>query len=172
MKKLDFKKLLYIEGEGDFELGKLVIVGEAPGLEEEKEGRPFIGKAGKLLRKTLDEVCPRWNESYYITNVIKIRPTTVEGKNRTPTDEENESWSYSLRNEVYQYNRKLILLLGNTAMKGFLGINVNPSDYRGKVVEENGYNVLSTYHPAAILRDPNKLEEWKKHLSLLNKYLG
>jgi DNA polymerase-1 len=137
---------------------KVMFCGEAPGLEEDRAAMPFIGPAGKLLDTILKEVNLNRND-LYITNVVKCRPVSlVVGKeNRAPSAEEIELCSPYLEEEIKQIQPKIIVLLGNIALKYFLkdrGVNI--MSQRGNLVfdKEHNCHLLPVLHPAALLRRP------------------
>jgi len=156
-----------VPGEGS---GKVMLVGEAPGREEDLEGRPFVGRAGKLLRQKLREV---GFDEVYITNVVKCRPPN----NRTPHKEEVEACKPYLEEEICCLKPELVIALGKTASKALLGFDAPLKELRGKVrvvkVKDCTVRVLVTYHPAAILRNKSLLKEFefdlKKAYSLVYK---
>ncbi len=149
-----------VPGEGS-EDAEVVFVGEAPGKDEDLAGRPFVGRAGKLLRKTIEEV---GFKKYYITNVVKCRPP----ENRTPFQNEVDACKPYLMRELECIKPKLVIALGKTAMKALLGFDAPIKDVRGKVfktkINEVQTKVIVTYHPAAVLRNPKLREEFKKDL--------
>lgn len=136
-------------GEG-FVHGGLMIVGEGPGQREAELGRPFVGRSGKLLDDILTEVGFSRQTNTYITNLVKCRPPG----NRTPLAGEYKACLSYLSREIELIKPKIILLLGATAIKGFLGSKAPLGQVRGKWQEANNLVVLPTYHPAAILRNP------------------
>ena len=131
---------------------EIMFIGEAPGENEAKQGIPFVGKAGKLLRSALDSA-GLTNESWYITNVCKHRPT----KNRTPTtDEQRVCSSKFLVRELQIVQPKVIVPLGNPATKFFLGDAVGITRRRGNWGEWEGTPVFPMFHPAYVLRNPQR----------------
>jgi DNA polymerase len=144
------RRLVFGDGLPD---SNIMIIGEAPGVEEEKQGKPFVGRAGKLLNATLELI--GWQRSdFYISNIVKYRPQDEQGGTLTPTPEEIEKFRPSIEKEIEVVNPKLIVVLGRIAMTG-LGIQGNISEQRGNVVEKDGRKILVVYHPAAILRNIN-----------------
>ena len=144
------KTLVFNDGSPD---SPIMIIGEAPGPDEEKLGKPFVGRAGKLLNATLEML--GWQRSdFYVTNVVKYRPRDALGNTLTPTPVEIEKFRPAMEKEIEVVNPKLIVILGRIAMAG-LGIEGTMADNRGKVLEKNARKVLITYHPAAILRNIN-----------------
>jgi len=165
----------------------LVVVGEAPGEEEDKQGRPFVGRAGKLLDKMLEYIGLN-RENVYVTNVCKVRPTKIQIPlsdklfNRTPTDEELESWRLPLLREIYEINPTVILALGNCAAHTLLKTTEGITELRGKIrrldlreIGKGEGTVVATYHPAYLLRksgDKETNEQVKKDLKLVQKLLN
>jgi len=143
-------------GEGPQD-AKIMIIGEAPGREEDRAGRPFEGRAGKLLRKTLDM---NGLNSVYITNVVKHRPPN----NRKPKKDEIETCSKFLLEEIKIVKPKVIIALGSTASKFLTGeekINVAFE----KEYKFMGIKVIVDYHPAAVLRNPRLYYKFKKKIN-------
>jgi DNA polymerase len=144
------KTLVFNDGSPD---APIMIIGEAPGPDEEKLGKPFVGRAGKLLNATLEML--GWQRSdFYITNIVKYRPRDASGNTLTPTPAEIEKFRPATEKEIEVVDPKLIVVLGRIAMSG-LGIEGTMAENRGKVLEKNGRKILITYHPAAILRNIN-----------------
>ena len=137
-----------VPGEGDRE-ASLMFIGEGPGADEDRLGRPFVGKAGQLLTKMIEAV-GMTREQVYICNVVKCRPP----QNRTPTDEEAAACKGYLMRQIEGVRPKLIVLLGSTAGRCLLGESFHGvrAD-RGKWFFRNGSWILPTYHPSALLRD-------------------
>ena len=135
-------------GEGN-ERAEVVVVGEAPGADEDRSGRPFIGRAGQLLDRLLASVgFPR--EAVYICNVLKCRPPA----NRNPQPEEIEACSPYLLRQVELVAPKVILTVGTFAAQTLLDSREPISRLRGQVHRWRGIPVIPTYHPAALLRNP------------------
>lgn len=125
---------------------KVMMIGEAPGKNEDKNGVPFIGSAGKILDKALQEGGLNRND-VYITNVVKCRPPN----NRVPTDKEiHVCTSTYLKNEIRLISPKIICILGATALKSLLGYE-HMSKYRGKIINIAPHRYFITYHPAATI---------------------
>ena len=139
-------------GEGNAQ-ARLVLVGEGPGATEDATGRPFVGQAGQLLESILDAIeVPR--TSVYITNIVKCRPP----QNRKPLPDEIAACIPYLHRQLELIHPKVILAMGGTAAESLLGVKKSLGDLRGKVHTYNGIPLVVTYHPAALLRNPN----WKK----------
>ena len=131
----------------------LMFVGEAPGADEDAQGEPFVGRAGQLLNKILEAIALR-REDVYIANILKCRPPN----NRTPFAEEVEQCLPYLRKQIALINPKLIVCLGLTAAQNLLGTTESLGRLRGRVLSFEGIPMMVTYHPAALLRNPN----WKR----------
>ena len=132
---------------------KLVLIGEAPGADEDEKGEPFVGRAGQLLNKILAAVQLR-REDVYICNILKCRPPN----NRDPLPQEAESCEPYLKKQIEIINPKLILCLGRIAGQTLLKTKATLSELRQNVYQYQGVKVLVTFHPAALLRNPN----WKR----------
>jgi uracil-DNA glycosylase family 4 len=130
-----------------------LILGEGPGAEEDDQGIPFVGRAGKLLNDILKAIKFERNE-VYIANIVKCRPPG----NRTPSPAEMDTCMPYLKKQIELVNPKLILCVGLTAAHGLLHNNDSLTNLRGKVFDFEGRKVMVTYHPAALLRNPN----WKR----------
>jgi uracil-DNA glycosylase len=131
-------------------LSELVVVGEAPGEEEDKTGRPFVGRAGKLLDVLLQAVgFP--HDSVYICNVLKCRPPN----NRNPLPNEVESCSGFLRSQIDIIKPKVLLAVGKFAAQTLVQSEESIGRLRGQIHQYNGVPVVVTYHPAYLLRSPN-----------------
>ncbi len=143
----------------------LMIIGEAPGAEEDKQGKPFVGKAGQLLNKILDAINFK-REDVYIANILKHRPPN----NRNPKPEERERSLPFLLRQIDLIEPKLILAVGKVAAQTLLDKNLSLTKMRGEFHDFRGkYELLATYHPAALLRH----QKWKrptwKDVQLLRK---
>lgn len=135
---------------------KVMLIGEGPGADEDKQGEPFVGKAGQLLTDILKAI-KFTREEVYIANVVKCRPPA----NRTPFPAEIEACMPYLQKQIELVEPKLILLFGATAVLGLLGKKATLSSLRGKVFDYGSARVMVTYHPAALLRNPNlKRDTW------------
>ena len=131
----------------------VLVIGEGPGAEEDKQGLPFVGRAGKLLTDMLKAIKFERKE-VFIGNVVKCRPPG----NRTPLPDEMETCMPYLKKQVELIKPKLILCLGLTAARGLLKKRESLGSLRGKIFEYEGAKVMVTYHSAALLRNPH----WKK----------
>ena len=152
---------------------KLMIIGEAPGQEEDEKGLPFIGRAGQLLNKMLSAIELK-REDVYITNVLPWRPP----QNRTPSDQEILEFLPFLQKQIEIIKPKFIYLLGSTATKAILSTPLSLGKLRGdwheykSVNMEKSVKVLVSYHPAFLLRSPNFKKEAWSDLQMLQKELN
>lgn len=144
---------------------KVMMIGEGPGADEDKEGIPFVGKAGQLMNKALEGLGIK-REELYIANIVKCRPPS----NRVPEQDEAEECLNYLRNQVVLVKPEIIVLLGSTALKNILGKEYSITSERGKWIERKGILYMPTWHPAALLRDENKkIEFWNDLKQVRNK---
>tara|TARA_Y100001970_G_scaffold53603_1_gene67887 strand:- start:978 stop:1676 length:699 start_codon:yes stop_codon:yes gene_type:complete len=132
---------------------KLMIVGEGPGSNEDKEGIPFVGRAGALLDKMLASINLD-RKNVYITNVVNFRPP----ENRRPTDEEIKRYLPYLQKHIEIINPKILVLLGSTAMTALVGNEKVISKMRGRWIEKKfgscKVSIIITFHPAFLMRQP------------------
>lgn len=145
----------------------LLLVGEAPGAEEDRQGEPFVGKAGQLLNKILDAINFKRGD-VYIANILKHRPPN----NRNPKPEERKRSLPFLLRQIDLINPKLILALGKVSAQTLLDSNSSLTRMRGQFHEFRGkYELLATYHPAALLRHPKwKRPTWEDVQMLRKRY--
>ena len=136
---------------------ELVFVGEGPGADEDAQGLPFVGRAGKLLTQMI-EAMGLQRKDVYICNVVKCRPP----ENRQPEEDEVSTCSPFLLRQIDAIAPKVIVCLGAVAAKTLLQTNRGISQFRGEWLEFRGRKLLATYHPAYLLRNPPaKSEVWK-----------
>jgi uracil-DNA glycosylase len=136
---------------------ELVFVGEGPGHDEDVQGLPFVGRAGKLLTQMI-EAMGLQRKDVYICNVVKCRPP----ENRAPEKEEVATCSPFLLRQIDSIAPKVIVCLGSVAAQTLLETNRGISQFRGQWLEFRGRKLLATYHPAYLLRNPSaKSEVWK-----------
>ena len=132
---------------------KIMLIGEAPGANEDQEGLPFVGRAGALLDKMLAAIDLN-RKKVYISNIINYRPPD----NRRPTDEEIKRYLPFISKHIEIINPKILVLLGSTAMNALIGNEVVISKMRGKWIEKKFGNcktsVIITFHPAFLMRQP------------------
>jgi uracil-DNA glycosylase len=136
---------------------QLVFVGEGPGRDEDMQGEPFVGRAGKLLTQMIEAMGLR-RQDVYICNVVKCRPP----ENRLPEKDEIATCSPFLIRQLDAIKPKVICCLGACAAQTLLNTNQGISRYRGEFFDYRGAKLIATYHPAYLLRNPNaKGDVWK-----------
>lgn len=133
------------------ENAKIMFVGEAPGEQEDLQGKPFVGRAGKLLDDFLVAVGIDRND-VYIANILKCRPP----KNRDPLPDEEDACMGFLRDQVRAINPKIIVCLGRISAMRLIKEDYKITHEHGTWVEKGNFLMTAVYHPAALLRDPNK----------------
>jgi uracil-DNA glycosylase len=133
---------------------ELMFIGEAPGRDEDIQGIPFVGRAGQLLTKMIEAINLR-REDVYIANVIKCRPP----ENRNPEPDEIASCEPFLFRQLDAIRPKVIVALGSVAVKALLKTDAPISRLRGRVVDYRGAKLVPTFHPAFLLRSPDKKRE-------------
>lgn len=139
-------------GEGNSN-SPILFIGEAPGKDEDIQGKPFVGRSGKLLNRILNAVGSA-REDVFITNIVKCRPP----KNRRPLPQEIEKSRPLLYEQISIICPKIICTLGSAALEGLLGEQVKITQKRGKPLIWRGITIFPTYHPAYILRNPKELQ--------------
>ena len=149
-----------VPGKGNFR-SNIIFVGEAPGRNEDKNGEPFIGVAGKKLSAALEEAGIS-REEVYITNIVKCRPP----KNRVPTTAERDTCKEYLKQEISIIKPKIICILGNTAFNSLLdGSEI--TKFRGKLVKKENQLYFLTVHPAATIYNQDLIKVLKKDIARL-----
>lgn len=131
---------------------EVMFIGEGPGENEDLQGEPFVGRAGKLLDKMLTAVDLDRNKNIYIANIVKCRPP----QNRDPKPEEQEMCIDWLRNQVKLIRPKIIVCLGRIAAARIIKPDIKITKEHGQFIEKNGVLMMAMLHPAAILRDPRR----------------
>lgn len=143
----------------------LIVIGEAPGAEEDKQGEPFVGRSGQLLTKILESINFS-RDDIYIANILKHRPPD----NRNPLPAERQRSLPYLLKQIELINPKLILCLGKVPTETLLETKSSLKELRGRFHPFlDKYEVLLTYHPAYLLRDPNKKRDTWEDVQLLRK---
>ena len=132
----------------------IMVIGEAPGADEDEQGLPFVGRAGQLLTKILESV-ELGRDDVYICNILKCRPPN----NRKPLASETDQCEPYLWKQIELIKPKFILALGLTAANTLLKNKESMTQLRGRIHDYQGIRTIVTYHPAALLRNP----DWKKH---------
>ncbi len=152
---------------------ELMFVGEAPGADEDLQGEPFVGKAGQLLTKII-QAMGFTREEIYIGNVLKCRPDMPAGSagNRKPIPEEMRTCLPWLEKQIALIKPRALVALGATAVEGLLGNTEPVGKLRGRFLEFHGIPVMTTYHPAYLLRNQSITEKrkvWEDMLLVLEK---
>lgn len=159
-------------GVGDI-TSPVMFVGEAPGMDEDIKGEPFVGRAGQLLTKII-QTMGYDRDTVYIANILKCRPDTPGQRhgNRKPTPEEMDTCKPYLLKQIEIIQPKVIVALGATAVQGLLQTSEGINKLRGTWQEFNGIPVMPTFHPSYLLRygdKPTKRKVWEDMLSVLEK---
>jgi len=145
----------------------IMFIGEGPGEMEDKSGRPFVGRAGKLLTKMIENVLKLPRNEVYIANIVKCRPPN----NRVPSIEEAEACKPYLLKQIEIINPKILVCLGKTAFMYLLNDNTPISRVRGQIFEFKGKKVIPTYHPSFLLRNPSAKKEAYQDLLLIKSLI-
>lgn len=156
----------FVFGEGNAQ-AELLVIGEAPGAEEDASGRPFVGRSGQLLDKIL-QAAGFCRQEVYICNILKCRPPG----NRNPLKEEIRSCIPLLLEQLQIVRPKVILILGKVAANTIFENRLSLGAMRGKVTPWRGFDCCVTFHPAALLRNPHLKKEWLDDLQLMTDYYG
>jgi len=138
-------------GEGNIHT-KIMFIGEGPGAMEDESGRPFVGRAGQLLTKIIENVLEVKREEVYIANIVKCRPPN----NRVPLPEEVKMCKPFLLKQIKLINPAIIVALGSTSYRHLTGDNKTPiSKVRGEILEFGNTKMIPTFHPSFLLRNPS-----------------
>ncbi len=158
-------KVVFGTGPSD---ARLMLVGEGPGKNEDEQGEPFVGRAGQLLDKMMDAVGLSRETNVFIANMVKCRPP----QNRDPAPQETEACLPWLREQVRAVSPLVIVCLGRIAAQRLIAPDFKVTKQHGVFYEKNGFWMMGTLHPAALLRNPSQkpaaLEDW---LALREKLL-
>lgn len=153
-----------VAGEGPGELSRLtnsvevMVIGEGPGADEDRQGRPFVGRAGQLLDKMLEAIQLSRKTNCYITNVVKCRPP----QNRDPAPDERSCCAAFLDAQIRLLRPKMILVMGRIAAQHLLQTSDGIGKLRGRFFDYQGIPLMPTYHPSALLRDESlKRPAWE-----------
>jgi len=164
--KLSLERTKIVFGTGN-PAAKLVFVGEGPGYDEDRQGEPFVGRAGQLLTKII-EAMNLTREKVYICNIIKCRPPG----NRNPAPDEIKACFPFLERQLNAIKPDFICALGTFAAQTLIDTDEPISKMRGRLYDYRGMKVMPTYHPAYLLRNPEKKrdvwDDMKKIMSLIN----
>lgn len=168
---LGFNRRNIVFGDGNPD-SELMLIGEAPGEEEDKQGKPFVGRSGQLLNKALNYVHIN-RENIYITNVVKCRPPN----NRAPLPEEIKICKHLLLDkQIKIIQPKIIVTLGSIATNAMLGEPTQITKIHGSLISKDDFIIIPIFHPAYVLRNQTLLKTWihdfekiKKELEVLKK---
>lgn len=164
--KLHRTRHTIVFGEGD-ERARLMFIGEGPGYDEDLQGRPFVGKAGQLLTKIIESIHLQ-REEVYIANIIKCRPP----QNRNPQPDEIERCYPFLMKQIQVIRPKIICALGTFAAQTLLNTNAKITALRGRVFDFAGIKVLPTYHPAFLLRNPERKRDVWEDVKQISEWMA
>lgn len=143
-------RINYVIGDGNIQ-SDIMLIGEAPGQQEDLQGKAFVGPSGKLLDKMLASIGLN-RTKVYICNILKCRPPN----NRNPLQDEKNACMDYLREQFKIMRPKIIVLLGSIACKAILSSDFSIMRHHGEVIEKKGVFFLPTFHPSALLRDVSK----------------
>jgi len=146
---------------------EIMFVGEAPGADEDEQGLAFVGAAGKLLTKMIEAMGLR-REDVFIANILKCRPPN----NRPPTPEEMQTCMPYLKEQIQVLKPKVIVALGATAVRGLLAVETGITKLRGHWHVFEGIDVMPTFHPAYLLRNPPAKKEAWEDLKAVLRHVG
>lgn len=153
-----------VVGDGSLD-SKIIFIGEAPGKNEDEQGKPFVGRAGKLLTSLIQEL-GFMREDVWIGNIIKHRPP----KNRPPKPEEIKACRDFLTRQIEVINPQIIVTLGRFSFNYFVPDGKITSE-RGKLIKIGNYKIFPVYHPAAALRNKKFLNTLKSDFSILSEII-
>ena len=154
-------------GEGT-DKARLVFVGEGPGADEDREGRPFVGRAGQMLTRIIENVFGLTREEVFIANIVKCRPPS----NRTPLPDESAACIPYLRKQLDIIGPEVIVALGTVAAHNLLGTEVAIGKLRGRFHPFGDIKVMPTYHPAYLLRNPGEKRKVMDDMVKVREELG
>ncbi len=164
--ELAAKRTQTVFGVGDPN-ARLCFMGEAPGADEDRLGEPFVGRAGQLLTKII-QACKLTRDDVYILNVLKCRPPG----NRNPTPTESANCKQYLRRQLELVDPEFICCLGAVAAQNLLETTETIGRLRGRVHQYRGINVVCTYHPAYLLRNPSAKKDCWDDMKMLMAKMG
>ena len=134
------------------EKAEVLFIGEGPGEQEDLKGEPFVGRSGQLLDKYLDAIGLDRKKNIYIANMVKCRPP----QNRDPQPAEQDACIGWLREQVRLMKPKIIVCVGRISAQRLIGADFKVTKQHGEFIEKNGVLMMGTFHPAALLRNPNQ----------------
>ena len=151
------------------ENAEVLFIGEGPGEQEDLKGEPFVGRSGQLLDKYLDAIGLDRKKNIYIANMVKCRPP----QNRDPQPAEQDACICWLREQVRLMKPKIIVCVGRISAQRLIGQDFKVTKQHGEFIEKNGVLMMGTFHPAALLRNPNNkpqaLEDFLKLRDKINE---
>lgn len=145
----------------------LMLIGEAPGRDEDEQGVPFVGKSGKLLDRLLQQAGFSRNTNVYIANMVKCRPP----ENRAPKKSEIDCCRHYLEAQIQAVNPKLIVCVGRVAAQTLINPKFKVMIDHGKIYDYNGFSISATLHPAAILRNINNISLAESDFKIFANYI-
>lgn len=131
---------------------EVMFIGEGPGEQEDLQGKPFVGKSGQLLDKYLSHIGLDRDKNIYIANMVKCRPP----RNRDPKPEEQDTCLFWLREQTRLIRPKIIVCLGRISAQRLISPDFRVTQEHGRFYNKNGTLMMGTFHPAALLRNPNQ----------------
>jgi uracil-DNA glycosylase family 4 len=164
--KLHRTRRTIVFGEGN-EKATLMFIGEGPGYDEDVQGRPFVGKAGQLLTRIIQSIHLE-RDQVYIANIIKCRPP----QNRNPEPDEIESCHPFLLKQIQSIRPNIICALGTFAAQTLLHTDAKITTLRGRFFDLAGIKVLPTYHPAYLLRSPERKREVWEDMKQISEWMA
>ena len=164
--KLHRTRSTIVFGEGK-EKARLMLIGEGPGYDEDVQGRPFVGKAGQLLTKIIQSIHLQ-REEVYIANIIKCRPP----QNRNPEPDEIQTCYPFLMKQIQAIQPRIICALGTFAAQTLLHTDAKITTLRGRFFDLAGIKVLPTYHPAYLLRSPERKREVWEDMKQISEWMA
>ena len=153
-------------GEGS-ENADIMFIGEAPGMAEDTSGKPFIGKSGDMLTNMIEKVLLISRTDVYITNIVKCKPAN----STEPSPTEAHTCQAYLLKQIALVKPKIIITLGTTAYHYLSGDESDISKVRGRMQEQNGYQLMPTYHPSFLLRNPSAKKEVLEDLKIVKEMM-
>jgi DNA polymerase len=164
--KLHHTRRTLVFGEGNAK-ATLMFVGEGPGYDEDVQGKPFVGKAGQLLTKIIQSIHLQ-REEVYITNIVKCRPP----QNRNPEPDEIDHCNPFLLKQIDAIQPQIICALGTFAAQTLLKTDTKITALRGRFYEFKGIKIIPTYHPAYLLRNPERKREVWEDMKRISEQLN
>ncbi|MBQ8784109.1 MAG: uracil-DNA glycosylase [Clostridia bacterium] len=150
------------------ESAEVMFIGEGPGEQEDLQGEPFVGRSGQLLDKFLDAIDLDRRKNVYIGNIVKCRPP----KNRDPLPEEQDACIPWLKAQTRLIRPKIIVCLGRVAATKLIGPDFKVTRQHGQFIEKNGFYMMGTFHPSALLRNPaQKPDAFEDFIALREKII-